>query len=86
MTYGETAPDDNHGRQPDARLDLLDDEAVGDLADGHAGGGDGEDRVVVVAAHGEGLAKPGDVCIGKGGAVWGQDQVSSEFAIRRAGN
>lgn len=34
--HGEAGPDDDHGGEPDAGGDLLDNDAVGELADGHA--------------------------------------------------
>ena len=64
-----SGPEDDHGWKPDARLDFLDDDAVGKLANGHSGGGDGENIVVVVATHVERLTKTGNIGIGKGSTV-----------------
>jgi hypothetical protein len=37
LSYGHGGPENDHGRKPDARLDFLDDDTIGELTNGHSG-------------------------------------------------
>jgi hypothetical protein len=69
ILYRQTSPDHDHHRQPDVWPDLLDDEPVRDLADGHTRCGDGKNRVVIMAAHVEGLFETCYIRIGESGTI-----------------
>lgn len=59
--HRHSGPEHDHGGEPDARLDLLDDDTVGELTNGHSSGSDREDIVVVVTAHIERLTETSDL-------------------------